>query len=361
MNEMNRPAIVREAVDLKALARCLNDREHRSREDTLKHAGEQGGDLIRAKAALPHGQWLKWLRENVEISQPQVSRYMQFSKLIAANNLTPLEAWQEWQRIQGHEAVEGDEEEVDEPNAENPPERPHDYYVLADWQELPADRCVGLLSGDGETRESKAQGTEPIPAGVLASSKVPHVSRNSGQVEWFTPPEYIEAAKAVMGAIDLDPASCSTAQQFVGAERYYTVEDDGLARPWFGRVWLNPPYASGLIEGFTSKLVAEYQAGRVQESLVLVNNATETRWFQAALEVASAVCFPTGRVRFLDASGKPVRTPLQGQAVLYVGRRPGRFVEAFGHFGPAAPWPGTLATPAAGTLSGVPGSGLSAL
>ena len=95
---------------------------------------------------------------------------------------------------------------------------------------------------------------------------------------------------------------------------------------------MNPPYASPLIRAFCAKLAAHYEQDDVTEAIVLVNNATETQWFNLLISVASAVCFPQGRVKFW-AVDKEAATPLQGQAVIYIGRKPLAFKAAFAHLG----------------------------
>ena len=167
----------------------------------------------------------------------------------------------------------------------------------------------------------------------LREKKSAHVANNSGNNEWYTPPEYVEAARYVMGDIDLDPASSSVANGIVKAATFYTQDDDGLAYDWCGRVWMNPPYASHLIGRFVDKLVKHIKQGGVPEACVLVNNATETGWFNELLDAAACACFIRGRVKFLDVEGNPSGAPLQGQVILYVGRNVERFGRKFSDFG----------------------------
>lgn len=172
---------------------------------------------------------------------------------------------------------------------------------------------------------------EQVAVAVEAVKSRPHVANNSGDNEWYTPSEYIDAARQVLGKIDLDPASNPVANEIVGAAKFYTAEDNGLDKEWRGSVWMNPPYESGLIGRFVEKLCDAHASGAVKKAVVLVNNATETRWFQLLAEQASAACFPKGRVKFWHPH--KVAAPLQGQAILFLGPKPDEFARAFSQFG----------------------------
>lgn len=172
---------------------------------------------------------------------------------------------------------------------------------------------------------SGAKPTEAIKSHV-------HVAQNSGNNEWYTPLEIIQAAKAAMSGVDCDPASSDVANQTVGATTFYTEAQDGLTHPWHGNVWLNPPYAQPLIAQFAEAAASKYEAGEFKQACILVNNATETAWFQRLLSVSSGVCFPSSRIRFLSPEGK-AGAPLQGQAILYLGDNYQGFADAFVGFG----------------------------
>jgi phage N-6-adenine-methyltransferase len=150
----------------------------------------------------------------------------------------------------------------------------------------------------------------------------------TGEDEWFTPLEWIELAREVLPEIDLDPATHEKAQKSIQATAYYTKKDDGLTHEWYGRVWLNPPYSRDLIKQFVHKLCEEYQAGRVIEAILLTHNYTDTAWFHEIFANCSAICFPRGRVKFHEPSGK-VAAPTQGQAFAYFGANRKRFAEVF--------------------------------
>jgi len=153
--------------------------------------------------------------------------------------------------------------------------------------------------------------------GVTAGSS--HRTGYTGNYEWHTPSEYVEHARRVLGAIDLDPASCALAQETVRAARYFSADDDGLAQQWCGRIWLNPPYNQPAIEQFVDKLIEELAAARTSEAILLTHNSTDTAWFHKAANAASAICFTRGRIAFVDTAGERAAPP-QGQAFFYFGQ-----------------------------------------
>lgn len=204
------------------------------------------------------------------------------------------------------------------------------------WQRRKAELDVPLDTVSAYIADCIEKSATPTPTGLVryaadpeGNNSIIHVSDDS--YEWFTPAEYIEAARAVMGGIDLDPASCAEANEVVKARRYYTREDDGLAQPWVGRVWLNPPYNMPLVEEFAQRTVEEVAAGNVTAAIVLVNNSTDTGWFHTLLDAASAVCLTRGRLKFWNGADRLAAR--QGQAIFYLGPEPDNFAQRFTELG----------------------------
>jgi hypothetical protein len=108
-------------------------------------------------------------------------------------------------------------------------------------------------------------------------------------VEWYTPGWVFEKLGLTF---DLDPASPHDMETAVPAATKYTVFDDGLKKPWFGRVWMNPPY--GPETGMWVRRMAQHGNG-----IALVFSRTDAGWFQDAMRSATAVLFIAGRIEFI--------------------------------------------------------------
>ena len=151
--------------------------------------------------------------------------------------------------------------------------------------------------------------------------------------EWYTPKDYIEAARTVMGEITVDPASTQEAQEIIRAKVFYTKEDDSLRDgcAWNGCVWLNPPYSTPLINRFVTKLINEYDAGNVTQAIILTNNSSDTKWFHDLLSQFPA-CFTRGRVQFWRPDNSTFGAR-QGQTLFYLGDNISSFVSIFSSVG----------------------------
>ena len=155
----------------------------------------------------------------------------------------------------------------------------------------------------------------------------------STTAEHFTPAEWVERARAVMGGIDTDPCSCEEAQKTVRAMRWYGVEDNGLAQPWTGRVFVNPPGdRTGKLPGkFFSHLANEVDLDHVQQFVWLAFNASHLRTLQSCdgawLLAECDIVIPSQRIRFTGDA------PTKDNAFLYWGHRRDRFRRVFGAVG----------------------------
>jgi hypothetical protein len=240
---------------------------------SLSRALAAGDMLIEAKAQLKHGEWLPWLAERCGIPERTASRYMKL-----ARNRATIEA-----EI-GHVA---------------------DLTVRA---------AVALLTPDDPDDEADVALFTPPPR------------LGGGDNEWFTPEKWIERARSAMGSIDVDPASCEFAQRVVNATEWFDIKRDGLAHPWRGNVWLNPPYSGGLMEPFIDKLVVERK--NFAQAIVLVHSRTDAEWFHTLCSIADSIAFTKGRVNFYNKDGEQPSPPY-GSVLVYIGDRPEEFAKEF--------------------------------
>jgi len=199
-----------------------------------------------------------------------------------------------------------------------------------------------VSKADEEGVIAVSNGFETVPLQELSAAEIRFkaspeaqsviATLHTGDEESYTPPEYLESARIVMGGIDLDPASNLMAQENVKASTYYTVHDDGLSKDWKGNVWMNPPYTALVINQFIEKLVRHHEGGDVTQAIVLTNNNTDTSWFHIGAKAASAVCFTSGRINFLKRDGTK-SSPTNGQSFFYFGNQVEAFRDEFSKHG----------------------------
>ena len=190
-------------------------------------------------------------------------------------------------------------------------------------------------------------------------------NQDSGNTEWYTPPKYTEAARQVMGEIDLDPASSKIANKMHKATKIFTKAQNGLNKTWKGRVFMNHPFGKGekacktierdglkhykcsknscVKRGYhidedvpgngvwINKILKSYRTGKVEEAIILTFASTSEGWFIPLLDHKQ--CFVRGRINFIDINGKVITGAPKGAVFTYLGDNPARFALVFGKFG----------------------------
>jgi hypothetical protein len=135
-----------------------------------------------------------------------------------------------------------------------------------------------------------------------------HQSTIGKNDEWITPIEILNK----LGEFDLDPCS-PIIRPFPTAKQHYTINDNGLAMEWYGRVWCNPPFNRRVRPQWMCK------CSEHDNCIMLIPAATETKaFFKYVWERADSITFIEGRPHFYYVDGN--RAPFNcGAALCLVG------------------------------------------
>lgn len=134
--------------------------------------------------------------------------------------------------------------------------------------------------------------------------------RTTGKEDWLTPPEII----GKLGRFDLDPCS-PVGRPWDTASKHYTIEDNGLLKPWVGRVWMNPPYGNE-----TEKWMRRMAMHNQGIALIFARTETKT-FFPWVWDHASAMLWIKGRLRFYTKEGKQGGTAGAPSVLIAYGKR----------------------------------------
>lgn len=109
---------------------------------------------------------------------------------------------------------------------------------------------------------------------------------------WYTP-EWVFDGLGVR--FDLDVAAPADPLPWLPADHRYTAADDGLALPWFGLVWCNPPYSAPTA---WCRRWASHPDG-----FLLIRADLSTSGPFAAWSAADAAYVPAKRIQFVNGHG----------------------------------------------------------
>ena len=147
-------------------------------------------------------------------------------------------------------------------------------------------------------------------SGVASNGANCHPCRGTGSTalaqhssvttEHYTPSVIVEAARTMLGEIDMDPASCELAQDMVKATAWYgpgsPLGEDGLAEPWMGRVFLNPP---------GGRVTEEYQGMGTHSNAALWWARLASSWQKGEVDAAIFIGFTLEILRSAQAMQVP--------------------------------------------------------
>jgi phage N-6-adenine-methyltransferase len=130
------------------------------------------------------------------------------------------------------------------------------------------------------------------------------LSSQSG--EWQTPKTLYDKLNEEFH-FDLDP--CTTKDNPLGTKRFYTKEDDGLEKEWFGNVFVNPPYNRAIKKWIIKQHNEHVLKDTVNTIVFLLPARVDVRWFHSFIYDSYKnkfyddveVRFIRGRLKFGDS------------------------------------------------------------
>lgn len=262
-----------------------------------------GQKLIEVKGLLGHGNFGVWLRAEFDWSESAALKMMQVAKQFKSVNFTDLNA------------------------------APSALYLLAapSTPEPAKDEALEHAKEGGEI-------TFALAKEIVDKHKACHareILHRSESNEWYTPKQYVDGVRQVLGEIDFDPASSEIANQTVMARQIFTLKEDGLMQKWHGRVFLSPPYGFRGNESnqklWSKKLIEEWSRGKVSEAILLANAMTASKWFQPLWDYT--LCFTNHQIRFYRPDGSIGNQPTHASVFVYLGQNRERFTDVFSLFG----------------------------
>jgi len=164
-------------------------------------------------------------------------------------------------------------------------------------QEAAKEAWEGLESGDESfnSAHEKVKEAEQKATGNESETNI-DVFTSDETDEWSSPREIVEPLRDAIGGFDLDP--CSGAESSPFAEATFTESEDGLAQPWHGSVWVNPPYSN--VAEWTDKAVEAVEDGDAECVYYLCKGDSSTDWWQRGAKAATTIVAIDHRLKFGD-------------------------------------------------------------
>lgn len=158
---------------------------------------------------------------------------------------------------------------------------------------------VAMIERDRGHVESFTKLVEVIATQVRRRASEKSAFGSGKRDERFTPTHFLDKIVESFGPISIDP--CAHADANVVADRYLTVEDDGLSTTWSGDLaYVNPPYSDAA--KWLERCHRAWERGECRTVVTLVPARTHIRAYANYVHDIADVVMIKGRLQFDNAN-----------------------------------------------------------